>query len=130
METTMIWANLGVTDLGRTEKFYTALGFKPNRNSGSGPLRSFVFGENEFVIHFFLRDALIEAMNLTGEVSPSPDLVMFSMLAQSKSEVDQWADRVRKTKGQLIGEPEAFDNGYYGFVFKDPDGNRFNVFCM
>ena len=26
--------------------------------------------------------------------------------------------------------PEEFGKGYYGFVFADPNGHRFNVFYM
>ena len=46
-----IWANLAVSDLGRTTKFYTELGFKPNGRSGE--LTSFRVGEGDFIIHFF-----------------------------------------------------------------------------
>ena len=130
METNMIWANLGVDNLERTQRFYTALGFRPNTDRHSDKLRSFIFGENNFVIHFFLKNILVNAMKISAENVTTPDTVMFSLLAKSKEQVNEWADRVRNTEGQLVSEPESFGEGYYGFVFTDPDGNRFNVFCM
>lgn len=127
----MIWANLGVDNLARTEKFYTELGFRPNNGRPSDKLRSFIFGENNFIIHFFLKSVLIDEMKISVASTNTPDTVMFSMLAKSREQVDEWADRVRNTEGgQLVSEPESFGEGYYGFVFADPDGNRFNVFCM
>jgi len=55
MKPKMIWANLAVADLERTQKFYTELGFKPNNPHSSNELVSFFAGENEFIIHFFLK---------------------------------------------------------------------------
>jgi predicted lactoylglutathione lyase len=37
---------------------------------------------------------------------------------------------VTKAGGKMLSQPEAFDEGYYGFMFADPDGHRFNVFYM
>ena len=56
MKAKMIWANLGVKDLNRTQQFYQALGFQLNGQPNE-QLVSFLFGENNFIIHFFLKDA-------------------------------------------------------------------------
>ena len=48
-----IWANLAVSDLDRTTKFYFELGFKSNGSSKE--LTSFFVGDDDFVIHFFYR---------------------------------------------------------------------------
>jgi predicted lactoylglutathione lyase len=65
MKPTKIWANLGVEDLERTTKFYTELGFKSNGSSQE--LTSFFVGEDDFVIHFFLKDIL--QSNMKGEIA-------------------------------------------------------------
>jgi predicted lactoylglutathione lyase len=39
-----IWSNFAVSDLDRTTRFYTELGFKPNGSSKE--LTSFLFGED------------------------------------------------------------------------------------
>lgn len=51
MKPKKIWSNLAVSDLERTTKFYTELGFKPNGDSQE--LTSFFVGEDDFVMHFF-----------------------------------------------------------------------------
>lgn len=128
MNTNRIWANLGVANLERTTNFYTTLGFKSNGNSET--LTSFLFGENELVIHFFLKEHLEDGMkgglvdlNLGNEV-------MFTLSAANEEEVNQWEKKVEKAGGTLISRAEKFGDNYYGFVFADPDGHRFNVFHM
>ncbi len=49
MKPKKIWANLAVSDLVRTTKFYTELGFRSNGSSKE--LTSFFVGDNDFVIH-------------------------------------------------------------------------------
>jgi len=125
----MIWANLPVTDLDRTTKFYTALGFKPN-GTPNAELTSFMVGAADFVIHFFMEDKLRSA--ICGEIADAHKAseVLFSLSAASKDEVNQWAQVVKRAGGNVISRPETFGAGYYGFVFADPDGHRFNVFYM
>jgi len=56
MKPKKIWSNLGVSNLDRTAKFYNALGFKPNgKYSTTKELTSFLVGDNDFVMHFFLK---------------------------------------------------------------------------
>jgi predicted lactoylglutathione lyase len=123
-----IWSNLAVSDLDRTTKFYTELGFKSNGNSKE--LTSFFVGENNFVIHFFLKDIL--KTSIKGEITDSQNSneVVFTLSAESKDLVDKWAKEVEGAGGKLISQPEEFGAGYYGFVFADPDGHKFNVFYM
>ena len=123
-----IWANFAVSDLDRTTRFYTSLGFKPNGRSKD--LTSFLFGENDFIIHFFLSEVLKEGIK--GEINDSQksNEIIFTISAESKIEVDMWAKEVEPAGGKLVSQPEEFGKGYYGFVFADPDGHRFNVFYM
>jgi uncharacterized protein len=128
MDPKKIWSNLAVSDLERTTKFYTELGFKSNGNSKE--LTSFFVGENDFVMHFFLKDIL--KTNIKGEIADSQKVneVIFTLSAKSKDQVDNWAKEVERAGGKIISKPEEFGKGYYGFVFADPDGHRFNVFYM
>lgn len=124
----MIWSNLAVSDLERTTKFYTELGFKPNGKSNE--LTSFLIGKNDFVMHFFLKDIL--KTSIKGEIIDSQvsNEVIYTLSAESKDQVDDWAKEVESAGGKIISEPEEFGKGYYGFVFADPDGHKFNVFYM
>ena len=128
MKPKKIWSNLSVNDLERTTKFYTELGFKSNGNSKE--LTSFFVGENNFIMHFFLKDIL--KISIKGEIADSQNVneVVFTLSAESKDQVDNWEKEVERAGGKIISKPEEFGKGYYGFVFADPDGHRFNVFFM
>jgi predicted lactoylglutathione lyase len=128
MNPKMIWSNLAVSDLERTTKFYTELGFKSNGNSKE--LTSFFVGEKNFVMHFFLKDIL--KTNIKGEISDSQNSneVVFTLSAESKDQVDKWAIEVERAGGKIVSRPEEFGKGYYGFLFANPDGHKFNVFYM
>lgn len=123
-----IWANFAISDLSRTTKFYTELGFK--FNGSSGELTSFFVGDDDFVINFFLEDILRK--NINAELTDPHKAIetVFTLSAESKDQVDNWAKDVEKAGGKIISGPEAFGKGYYGFLFADPDGHRFNVFYM
>ena len=129
MNPKMIWSNLAVSDLERTTKFYTELGFKPN-GSPTEEITSFVVGSDNFVMHFFIKDKL--RTEIKGELADlkQGNEIIFTLSAESKEEVNLWAKEVQKAGGKLVSKPEEFGEGYYGFVFADPDGHKFNVFYM
>jgi len=131
MKPKKIWANVGVSDLARTARFYNALGFKPNgKHSTTKELTSFLMSDDNFVMHFFLKDILEPAMK--GKIADTQNVneIIFTLSAESKTEVDQWATAVENAGGTNVSQPEEFGEGYYGFVFADPDGHKFNVFYM
>lgn len=125
-----IWSNLAVSDLERTTKFYTTLGFKPNGRNNSKELTSFLIGENNFVMHFFVKDVLKNNMKIELADSQSANEVLFTLSAESREQVDKWEKEVETAGGKIISRPSAFGDGYYSFVFADPDGHKFNVFYM
>jgi predicted lactoylglutathione lyase len=129
MDPNKIWANLAVSDLQRTTKFYTELGFKPNGRP-SEEITSFLVGRDSFVMHFIIKDKL--RAEIKGELADLKlgNEIIFTLSAGSKEEVNQWAVEVQKAGGELVSKPEEFGKGYYGFVFADPDGHKFNVFHM
>ena len=120
-----IWANVAVSDLEPTTKFYTQLGFRSNNTHISKELTSFFFGENNFVIHFFLKSVLQTNMNVEISDSHKAIEVMYTLSADSKEQVDNWAKEVESAGGKIISVPEEFGKGYYGFVFADPDISTF-----
>ncbi|MFY1045137.1 VOC family protein [Chryseobacterium sp. GP-SGM7] len=128
MKSNMIWANFGVEDLECTTDFYTSLGFKSNGKSNE--LTSFLFGENNFVIHFFKKEILHKNLGLEISDSEKNNEIIFTISAETKEEVDHWAEKIKNSKGKLISNPEVFGDNYYGFIFADPDGHKFNIFMM
>lgn len=124
-----IWANFAVSNLERTTKFYTTLGFKANGKPNKD-LTSFLFSDDNFIIHFFLKDVLKANVKIEVSDSQQANEIIFTLSAETKDEVDSWAKEVEEAGGKVISQPEAFGDGYYGFVFADPDGHKFNVFYM
>ncbi|MES2516150.1 MAG: VOC family protein [Bacteroidota bacterium] len=117
--------------MAKTRDFYSKLGIQPNKGyDKSNELTSFLFGTAEFIIHFFQHDSLQKAME--GEMADlsKGNEIIFTLWADSKEETNQWAKDVHAAGGRLFGEPKEFGEGYYGFVFADPDGHKFNVFHM
>ena len=128
MKTKKVWANFSVQDLERTTAFYKGIGFK--QNGASEQLTSFFVGEENFIIHFFLKDVLEPGMK--GQIidTKAGNEIIFTLSADSKEEVNSWEKEVRQAGGTIGSKPEEFGEGYYGFVFADPDGHKFNVFYM
>lgn len=123
-----MWANVAVSNLERTTKFYAQLGFK--HNGSSNDLTSFFFGEDNFIMHFFLPNILKTNTNIEIADSHRSNEIIFTLSAESKEQVYNWAKEVENAGGTIISEPKEFGEGYYGFVFADPDGHKFNVFYM
>jgi len=128
MKTKQIWANLATNDLARTTKFYTALGFKANKSNGSHAqeLTSFSFGEKGFIVNFFLKNILQN--NTRSDITDLKhgNEIIISLSADSKEEVNEWVEIVKKAGGKITVEPYEIGQGYT-FVFSDPDGHKFNI---
>lgn len=128
MKTKQIWANFATSDLERTTQFYTALGFKCNNPTGAIPaeLVSVSFGENNFIINFFLK-GIFEKNTQTkiADLENGNEIIM-SLSAESKEEVHEWVEMVKNAGGEVTVEPSEVGPGYT-FVFSDPDGHKFNV---
>ncbi|MCZ4243762.1 VOC family protein [Pedobacter punctiformis] len=121
-----IWANLGVKNLERTEEFYTKLGFKKTPGQKSDELTSFLFGDDDFVIHFFKDENLKKAMKSDLSDLSKGNEVIFSISAETEAEVNDWAVKVKDAGGNVFSPPEGFQ-GMYGCAFTDPDGHKFNI---
>ena len=66
--------------------------------------------------------------NINGELTDPKqgNEVIFSLSADSKEEVNEWVNKVRKAGGTISIEYKEFDKGCF-CVFSDPDGHKFNV---
>ena len=127
MKTKKIWANFSVKDAKRTNQFYTQLGFTPNKFN-SDKLASFLFGDDNFVIHFFEEGSKIDEYLTAGSKINSE--IIFTLAAETEAQVNEWAERVKNAGGTILNEVGRDESNYYGFVFADPDGHKFNVLLM
>jgi uncharacterized protein len=123
MEPKMVWANLASADLKRTTVFYTELGF--TSNGSSEELSSIFFGKGKFVINFFATARLESFAKSKMANLEKQNEIIFSLSAESKEEVDQWYEKVKKAGGKIFLEPQKYEQGYT-FGFADPDGHKFN----
>ncbi len=119
-----IWANFSVKDVKRTSDFYAQLGFTPNGPNSYPKLASFLFGQDNFVIHFFEQGSQIDEYLPAG---PRSSEVIFSLSAYSEGEVKEWQDKVKAAGGTIFNEAGRDGTNHYGFAFADPDGHKFNV---
>lgn len=127
MKAKKIWANFSVKDAKRTSQFYTQLGFTPW--PGHDPkLASFLFGDNDFVIHFFEQGSRIDDYLTPGSKTISE--IIFTLSAETEAEVKEWAAKVKNAGGNILSEAGRDESNYYGFAFADPDGHKFNVLLM
>ncbi|MRG45037.1 glyoxalase [Chitinophaga sp. SYP-B3965] len=126
MKTKTIWGNLPVKDVERTKKFFLELGFK--FNGGNNELCSFIIAENAFIINFigeekFKKEASYSELTDTKKSAE----ICFSLSAESKQEVNEWAAKVRSLGGTVLLEPQDIPGNMYNTVFADLDGHRWNV---
>ena len=124
METRLIWGNLVSYDLEKTANFYTSLGFQ--LHSESDEMRSFKFGQTGFIINFFTKQRLEQAVNGALSDAKNQNEIIFSLSADSKDDVDQWVEKIKRVGGTIFAEPQNYEQGYT-FGFSDPDGHKFNI---
>jgi len=127
MNAEKIWANFSVKDAKHTRQFYTQLGFTPNNPNNDPKLASFLFGDDDFVIHFFEQGSRIDEYLPPG---PKSSEIMFTLSAETEAEVNEFADKVKEAGGKIFQKVRRDENNYYGFAFADPDGHKFNVLLM
>lgn len=128
MKPKKIWANFSVKDVNRTHQFYTQLGFTPNGTNSYPQLASFLFGNDDFVIHFFEQGSRIDDYITAGQDHSAE--IIFTLSAETEQEVMEWENKVKAAGGNIIQQTARDEAGYFGFVFADPDGHRFNVLLM
>lgn len=127
MRSKKIWANFSVKDVDRTRQFYTQLGFKPQNQNSNLRLASFLFGDDDFVIHFFEQGSQIDEYLTPGQ---NANEIIFTLAAETEAEVNEWLNAVKEAGGKIFNEPSRDKTNYYGFAFADPDGHKFNILLM
>jgi predicted lactoylglutathione lyase len=127
MKAKKIWANFSVKDVQRTNQFYTRLGFTPNGPNNYPKLASFLFGDDNFVIHFFEQGSQIDEYLPAGSKGGE---IIFTLSAETEAEVKEWMDKVKEAGGTVFNEAGRDKTNHYGFAFADPDGHKFNVLLI
>jgi predicted lactoylglutathione lyase len=125
-----IWLNLPAKDVDASLAFFTAIGFNPKpQQSVSGERACFQAGKS--IIMLFPVQTLKQfngglEINDTQKTSQ----MMISFDAESKAEIDELAEKVKKAGGNVFAEPAEIQGWMYGFAFADLDGHRWNGLYM
>jgi uncharacterized protein len=123
LEPRVSFVTLGVDDVGRSRRFYQALGFKAS--SASQDAVAF-FDAGGIVLSLFGRDALAEDVGVRPS-QPGFSGISLAHNVNSESEVDQVLGEAVAAGAKLLKPGQkAFWGGYSGY-FADPDGHLWEV---
>ncbi|HLU81168.1 MAG TPA: VOC family protein [Flavobacteriaceae bacterium] len=124
------WINLPIKDLKRSKKFFTEIGFTFNTTRETETMTSLVIGKAPMPIMFFEEKEFEKIVqSKIGDTSKGAEIII-SFDAESRNEIDEMAEKVRKAGGEVFSEPEELQGWMYNVAFKDLDGHRWNMLYM
>lgn len=123
-----LFVNLPVSNLDRSVRFFTALGFSFNAHFTDETATCMIVSESSFVMLLteekfkqFTPKELCDTKQATE--------VLVCLSAESRAEVDQLVAKAVAAGGSLYKEP--IDFGFmYGHSFQDPDGHQWELVFM
>ncbi|ERF48227.1 VOC family protein [Staphylococcus arlettae] len=127
MNITSNWLNLSVADLSVSEGFYQALGFTIKHNEA---MQAKMLGKETAdgkIIMLIEQQQFKKAASLDN--IPKIDGALISLSVATEAEVDDLLTLVNQANGTVLQRGTKLE-GYYGGLFSDPDGHRFNVIAM
>jgi predicted lactoylglutathione lyase len=129
--TKQFWINLPVKDVARSRAFFSSLGFTFNTAHGNtDDSACLLIGENHAVVMLFTEPQMENFMRSKIADTKQGSEVLLSFDAESREEVDEFAQKAVAAGGTLYAEPAEFQGWMYGCGFADPDGHRWNVLFM
>ncbi|MFX0555641.1 VOC family protein [Maribacter sp. CXY002] len=126
-----IWLNLPVKDIKASKSFFKQIGFKENpMHAKADHLGSFLVGEHNFVLMLFPEHAFQHFAQAEISDTSKGSEVLINIDAQSRSEVDELAIKVKEAGGRIFAEPAEVDGWMYVMGFIDLDGHRWSMLYM
>jgi predicted lactoylglutathione lyase len=125
-----IWLNLPVKNVEKSKAFFTEIGFSFNEKHDTASYTCMVVGENNFAVMLF-EETQFESciLNKIADTTVGSE-ILISIDAQSREEVDEFANKVQKAGGDVFAKPAENEGWMYGCGFADLDGHRWNVLYM
>ncbi|GEQ00212.1 MULTISPECIES: VOC family protein [Staphylococcus] len=127
MNITSNWLNLAVADLSVSEGFYQALGFTIKHNEAMQAKMLGIETADGKIIMLIEQQQFKKAASLDN--IPKIDGALISLSVATEAEVDDLLTLVNQANGTVLQRGTKLE-GYYGGLFSDPDGHRFNVIAM
>ena len=126
-----LWLNLPVREPERAKEFYTHLGFRLNEQYASqdGSF-SLIVGDNQVVLMLFPESTFHGFTGNSVANSWQGTEVLFSLGANSRDEVDEFALKAVRAGGSVFSKPAEQGGWMYGCGFADLDGHWWNVLYM
>jgi uncharacterized protein len=116
---------LGVTDIGRAERFYASLGWERSTASVDGEV-AFMLGGTVVLSLYgrddLLRDARLEPHDRTGFTG-----IALAMNVGDEHQVDEALATADRAGGRVIKPAQRAEWGGYSGYFSDPDGHLWEV---
>jgi uncharacterized protein len=121
------WNTLATNDVETARAFYGALGFAIDDIPGGAGIT--VRPNASALICLFKRDAFRGMIpGAACDPAQSQEIIQ-SISTETREGVDEFATKVRRAGGRVIGEPKDEPWGY-GFGFADPDGHVWSVLWL
>jgi predicted lactoylglutathione lyase len=125
-----IWLNLPVKNVEKSKAFFTEIGFSFNEKHDTASYTCMVVGENNFAVMLFEEKQFESCiLNKIADTTLGSE-VLISIDAQSREEVDEFANKVQNAGGNVFAKPAENQGWMYGCGFADLDGHRWNVLYM
>lgn len=126
-----IWLNLPVNDLQKSKQFFRDIGFCENTMHKETPyLGSFLIGDKDFVLMLFPKDEMAKWLGTEITDTEKSNEMLINIDAQSKEEVDAFANTVTKAGGNVNFAPTQVEDWMYITSFSDLDGHRWSMLFM
>ena len=120
------WLNIPVKDVQASMDFFKQIGFEVNAGEDE-TLAQVMAGEQPILL--FREDVLQSFMGgeLTDTEAGNEFVVSFGM--ETNEAVDDLSRKITLNGGRVLDGPAQI-RGYYGCLFMDPDGHKYNVIVM
>jgi len=118
------YVTLGTNDLARAARFYDAL---------LGEIGAKRFMEDDKFIAWSVSPTspgLALTKPFDGKPATVGNGVMVALIVDSKDKVDRLYRKALELGGTDEGPAGPRGDGFYAGYFRDPEGNKLNVFCM
>lgn len=117
--------NIGIKDLDKAEAFYNELLSIFNASQMFKTDRSIFYTMGEGSSNLVINTPF------NGEPASSGNGAMVAFTASETAQVDQLHAKALELGGSCEGAPGIREGyGIYAAYFRDPDGNKFGVFCQ
>ena len=125
------WINLPVKNIKKSKDFFTKIGFSFNPVPGNDNHSAcLVVGSKNVVVMLFEEPAFKTFTSMKITDTKQNTEVLFSIDAENREEVNDFATKVKKAGGTIYTEPGEKDGWMYGCGFSDLDGHRWSVLHM